>query len=175
MDKTGPASKAGLKPGDVILEFNGRPISQSADLPPLVGETRPGTQVALTVWRDKKSREVKLTVAQLKPADDEVLAADDEQNQKPGILNVQVTALTPEQREQAGIESGGVLVVGVAAGPAARAGVSTGDIILQVGDQLVGSPQELAGLAGKLPKGQPIPLLIQRNEGRLFLPLTITG
>ena len=175
VDKTGPASKAGLKPGDVILEFNGRPISQSADLPPLVGETRPGTQVALTVWRDKKSREVKLTVAQLKPADDEVLAADDEQNQKPGILNVQVTALTPEQREQAGIESGGVLVVGVAAGPAARAGVSTGDIILQVGDQLVGSPQELAGLAGKLPKGQPIPLLIQRNEGRLFLPLTITG
>ena len=53
--------------------------------------------------------------------------------------------------------------------------LSAGDIILQVGDQLVGSPQELAGLAGKLPKGQPIPLLIQRNEGRLFLPLTITG
>jgi serine protease Do len=175
VDKAGPASKAGLKPGDVILEFNGRPISQSADLPPLVGETRPGTQVALTVWRDKKSREVKLTVAELKPAEDEVVAANDDPNQKPGILNVQVAALTAEQREQAGIETGGVLVVGVSAGPAARAGVNTGDIILQVGDQLVGSPQELAGLAGKLPKGQPIPLLIQRNEGRIFLPLTITG
>jgi serine protease Do len=175
VDKTGPASKAGLKPGDVILEFNGRPIGQSADLPPLVGETRPGTQVALTVWRDKKSREIKLTVAELKPAEDEVVAANDARDQKPGILNVQVAALTAQQREQAGIETGGVLVVGVSAGPAARAGVNTGDIILQVGDQLVGSPQGLAGLVGKLPKGQPIPLLIQRNEGRLFLPLTITG
>jgi serine protease Do len=68
-----------------------------------------------------------------------------------------------------------VLVVGVAAGPAARAGVNTGDIILQVGNQPVGSPQELAGLARNLPKGQPIPLLIQRDEARLFLPLTITG
>ncbi len=175
VDKTGPASKAGLKPGDVILEFNGRPIIQSADLPPLVGETKPGTPVALTVWRDKKSREVKLTVAELKPAADEVVAANDDKDQKPGILNVQVAALTAEQREQAGIETGGVLVVGVSAGPAARAGVNTGDIILQVGDQLVGSPQELAGLARKLPRGQPIPLLIQRNAGRLFLPLTITG
>ncbi len=175
VDKTGPASKAGLKPGDVILEFNGTPINQSADLPPLVGETRPGTEVALTVWRDKKSRQIKLTVAQLKPAEDEVVAANDQEEQKPGILNVQVAALTAEQREQTGIETGGVLVVGVSAGPAARAGVNAGDIILQVGDQLVGSPQELAGLAGKLPKGQPIPLLIQRNEGRIFLPLTITG
>lgn len=175
VDKTGPASKAGIKPGDVILAFNGRQISQSADLPPLVGETKPGTEVALTVWRDQKSREIDLTVAELKPAEDEVVAANDGKNQKPGILNVQVAALTTEQREQAGIETGGVLVVGVSAGPAARAGVSTGDIILQVGSQAVGSPQELAGLAGKLPKGQPVPLLIQRNEGRLFLPLIITG
>ena len=175
VDKTGPASKAGLKPGDVIMEFNGRPVSQSADLPPMVGETRPGTEVALKVWRDRKPREIKVTVAQLKPAEDEVVAVNEEQNQKPGILNVQVAALTAEQREQAGIETGGVLVLGVAAGPAARAGVNTGDIILQVGDQLVGSPQELAGLARNLPKDKPVALLIQRNEARLFLPLTITG
>ncbi len=175
VDRTGPASKAGLKPGDVIIEFNGRPISQSADLPPMVGETRPGTEVALKVWRDQKLREIKVTVAQLEPAEDEVVAVNEEQNQKPGILNVQVAVLTAEQREQAGIETGGVLVVGVAAGPAARAGVNTGDIILQVGDELVGSPQELAGLARNLPKGKPVPLLIQRNEARLFLPLTITG
>ena len=175
VDKSGPASRAGLKPGDVIIAFNGRPISQSADLPPMVGETRPGTEVALKVWRDKKPREIKVTVAQLKPPEDEVVAVNDDENQKPGILNVQVAALTAEQREQAGIETGGVLVVGVAAGPAARAGVNPGDIILQVGDQAVGSPQELAGLARSLPKGKPVPLLIQRNEARLFLPLTISG
>ena len=175
VDKTGPASKAGLESGDVILEFNGQPISQSADLPPLVGETKPGTRVALKVWRDKKPREIKVTVAELKPDDDELLAENSGPDQKPGILNVRVAALTPEQREQAGIETGGVLVVGVAAGPAARAGVNNGDIILQLGNQPVGSPQELVGLAGKLPKGEPVPLLVQREQIRLFLPLTITG
>jgi len=175
VDKAGPAGKAGIKPGDVILEFNGLPIGQSGDLPPLVGETRPGTKVELTVWRDNKSREIDVTVAELKPAPDELVAANTGSEQKPGILNVQVAALTPEQREATGIESGGVLVVGVAAGPAARAGVNAGDIILQVGNKAVGSPQELAGLAQKLPKGEPVALLIQRDEARLFLPLTITG
>ncbi|MEO8224617.1 MAG: DegQ family serine endoprotease [Gammaproteobacteria bacterium] len=175
VDETGPAGKAGLKPGDVILEFNGRPISQSADLPPLVGETKPGSNVAVKVWRDRKPRSIEITVAQLKPADDELVAGNAGQDGKPGILNVQVAALTPEQRQKAGIEAGGVLVVGVAAGPAARAGVNTGDIILQVGDEPVGSPQELAGLARKLPKGQPVALLVQRDEARLFLPLTISG
>ena len=175
VDKAGPASKAGIKPGDVILEFNGTPVAQSGDLPPLVGETQPGTTVPVKVWRDKKARDMKVTVAVLKPAEDEIVAANNDGEQKPGILNVQVAALTPEQREQAGIESGGVLVVGVAAGPASRAGLSAGDIILKVGDKEVGSPQELAGLAKDLPKGKPVPLLIQRDEARLFLPLTITG
>jgi len=175
VDKNGPASKAGLKSGDVILEFDGRPVSQSADLPPLVGETTPGTRVALKVWRNKKAREINVTIAQLQPADGETVAANTGPDQKPGILNVQVAALTPEQREQAGIETGGVLVIGVAAGPAARAGVNSGDIILELGNQPVGSPQELAGLAGKLPKGEPVPLLVQRAQTRLFLPLTITG
>jgi len=175
VDKTGPAAKAGLKPGDVILEFNGKAISQSADLPPLVGETAPGTRVPLKVWRDKKARSMDITVATLKPAEDEIVAANAGEAAKPGILNVQVAALTPEQREQAGIEAGGVLVVGVASGPASLAGVSAGDIILQVGGRDVGSPQELASLAKQLPKGEPVPLLIQRNEARLFLPLTIAG
>jgi hypothetical protein len=75
-----------------------------------------------------------VTVAALKPAGDEVVAANADGGQKPGILNVQVSALTPEQRAESGIESGGVLVVGVDAGPAERAGVNAGDIILQEGN-----------------------------------------
>ena len=77
------------------------------------------------------------------------------------------TPLTPEQAQRLIAQNPSLsvwwvlaaqLVVGVAAGPAARAGVNAGDIILQVGDKAVGSPQELAGLAKKLPKGEPVPL-----------------
>ncbi len=172
VDKNGPASRAGLKAGDVILEFNGRNIVQHGDLPPMVGETAPGTTVKLKVWRDKGARTIPVTVAALKPAEDEKLAVNAAEPAS-GVLNIQVVALTPEQREESGVETGGVLVVGVAEGPAARAGISDGDIILKLGSHSVDSPEQLAGLVKKLPTGQPIPLLVQRDEVRLFLPLTI--
>jgi serine protease Do len=141
----------------------------------MVGETAPGTTVKLKVWRDKAARTIPVTIAALKPAEGEKLAASPPGEQAPGVLNIQVVALTPEQREASGVETGGVLVVSVADGPAARAGLSEGDIILQLGGNPVESPGQLAGLTKKLPKGQPIPLLVQRDEVRLFLPLTITG
>jgi serine protease Do len=175
VDKTGPASRAGLKAGDVILEFNGRSIAQHGELPPMVGETAPGSTVRLKVWRDKAVRTIPLTIAALKPAEGEKLAADQAGEQAPGVLNIQVVALTPEQREESGVATGGVLVVSVADGPAARAGISEGDIILQLGSKPVESPGQLASLAKQLPRDQPIPLLVQRDELRLFLPLTIGG
>ena len=175
VDKTGPASRAGLKTGDVILEFNGRRITQHADLPPIVGETAPGTTVKLKVWRDNAAHTIPVTIALLKPAEEEQLAANSASGQEYGVLNLQVVALTPEQREESGVESGGVLVVGVAEGPAARAGVSDGDIILKLGNSRIESPGQFAGLTKKLPKDQPIALLIQRNDVQLFVPLTITG
>jgi serine protease Do len=176
VDKNGPAIRSGLRSGDVILAFNGRPINEHSDLPPMVGETAPGTSVTLKVWRDKKTETIPVTVARLKPAADEQVAANNgDADARRGVLNVQVAALTSDQREAAGIESGGVLVVGVADGPAARAGVSEGDIILKVGERPVDSPEALAGIAKKLPHDQPIPLLVQREDMRLFLPLTITG
>jgi serine protease Do len=175
VDKTGPASRAGLKAGDVILEFNGRSIAQHGELPPMVGETAPGSTVRLKVWRDKAVRTIPVTIAALKPAEGEKLAADQAGEQAPGVLNIQVVALTPEQREESGVATGGVLVVSVADGPAARAGISEGDIILQLGSKPVESPGQLASLAKQLPRDQPIPLLVQRDELRLFLPLTIGG
>ncbi|MEZ5565923.1 MAG: DegQ family serine endoprotease [Gammaproteobacteria bacterium] len=175
VDDDGPAAKAGLKPGDVILAYDGHPIEHSADLPPLVGETKPGTTVPLKVWRDHDSRQLKVTVARLKTPDDEQLANNSGDGDKPGALNVQVAPLTPEQRQQAGIESGGVLVIGVDEGPAERAGVNSGDVILALNNKPVNSPKDLVSLTRKLPKDRPVPLLVQRGDARLFLPLSIPG
>ena len=175
VDDKGPAAKAGLKPGDVILAYNGHPIENSADLPPMVGMTRPDTRVTMKVWRDHAPRDLEVTVGKLKSDDNEQLASNSGEGGSRGALNVQVAPLTPDQRQQAGIESGGVLVVGVEDGPAQRAGVNRGDIILALGNQPVADPKALAGMVKKLPKGQPVPLLVQRDDARLFLPLTIPG
>jgi serine protease Do len=175
VDKDGPASRAGLKPGDVILEFNGQALAQHAELPPLVGDTAPGTTVTLKVWRDKATRNIPVTVARLKSPGDDKLADSAASNTAAGVLNIQVVALTPEQREESGVESGGVLVVRVADGPAARAGLSRGDIILSLGNRAVDSPEQFAALLKKLPRDQPLPMLVQRDEARLFLPLKIGG
>ena len=173
VDSQGPASRAGLKPGDVILEFNGQALAEHAELPPLVGETAPGTTVTLKVWRDKAARNIPVTVARLRTAEDEKLADNAAGDTASGVLNIQVAALTPAQREESGLESGGVLVLRVTDGPAARAGLSRGDIILSLGNRAIDSPEQLAALLKKLPRGQPLPMLVQRDEARLFLPLTI--
>ncbi|MEZ5562196.1 MAG: DegQ family serine endoprotease [Gammaproteobacteria bacterium] len=175
VDASGPASRAGLKPGDVILEFNGQPLAQHADLPPLVGETAPGTTVTLKVWRDKAMKRIPVTVARLKTGDEEKVADNSATDTPSGVLGIQVVALTPEQREESGVESGGVLVVRVADGPAARIGLRRGDILLSLDSHRIDSPEQLAARVKKLPKGQPVPLLVQRDEARLFLPLTIGG
>ncbi|MCL4721463.1 MAG: PDZ domain-containing protein, partial [Gammaproteobacteria bacterium] len=176
VDKGGPAGQAGLRPGDVILEFNGTAVSQSGDLPPLVGATPPGTPVKLAIWRDGRPRTLSVTVARLKSDDDAVAAVGDAAPDKPpGILKMQVAALTPDERADAGLDSGGVRVVAVAAGPAARAGVREGDIILTVGDTPIAGPEALATAAQKLAPGKPVAMLVQRNAQRLFLALTVPG
>lgn len=175
VDASGPASRAGLKPGDVILEFDGHKLAQHAELPPLVGETAPGTTVTLKVWRDKAMRSIPVTVARLKTGEDDKVADNSATDPAAGVLNIQVVTLTPEQREESGVESGGVLVARVADGPAARAGLSRGDVILSLNGRAVDNPEQLTALVQKLPKGRPVPVLVQRGKVRLFLPLTISG
>ncbi len=168
----GPAAKSDLKVGDVITEFDGRPINLSSDLPPLVGQTAPGTRAKLGVVRNGQTRSVAITIGEL--PDEQETASAPEENEKAGksTLGLALSDLTAEQKKRLDVERG-VLVEGVREGPAARAGVRRGDVIAQFNGKPVGSVQELKGLLAKAPKDKPIPMLIRRGDGSLFLALKL--
>jgi serine protease Do len=163
----GPGAKAGLRPGDVILALNGTEISGSPDLPPRVAELKPGSTAKLEVWRDHGRREVEVRVGEAREAG--VAAGNPGQREGRGRLGLAVRPLTPEERRQAGVPSG--LLVEGAQGPAARAGVQAGDVVLALNENQVSSVGQLRSLASKL--GEHAALLIERGRAQLFVPLDL--
>ncbi len=164
--KGSPAAKAGLQPGDVILALDGKEISTSADLPARVAALAPGTRATLEIWRDHVRQDIAVRVGEVKDAT--VVAASDHGATR-GRLGVEVRPLTPEEREQAGVK-GGVVVVGVQ-GPAARAGIQPGDVVLGLNGADVTNVEQLRKLAAKA--GKHAALLIERGEARIFVPVDL--
>ncbi len=165
-----PAAQAGLKPGDVITKVDGQAIERSGALSSRIGMSNPGQQVALEVWRDKKAQRIEVKLAK---ADAERGAAANNAEVEPGKLGL---ALRPLQRgERAGRDGAapitGGLVVEQAAGPAARAGVTPGDVLLALNGQPVQSVEQVQALLKQQPKS--VALLIERNGNRIFVPVRL--
>ncbi|KAB2923652.1 MAG: DegQ family serine endoprotease [Candidatus Contendobacter sp.] len=164
----GPARKAGVQAGDIIVAFNGQPVLASSDLPLMVGRTRPGANTPLTVIRDGKEQTLTVPLAEL-PEDikpQQAIAEPPSRNR----LGLMVADLPAGQRK-AGDQ--GVLVKDVDEGPAASAGIRPGDIIVRINHAEVADAEQFADLVKALPTGRPIPVLIKRDNGALFLALTI--
>ncbi|MFO1318498.1 MAG: DegQ family serine endoprotease [Burkholderiales bacterium] len=166
VDPAGPAAHAGLRPGDVILHVNGRPVNRSIELAQQIGDLKPGSRATLDVWRDGTSRPVAIEVAELQEA--HAANATDSSAQQ-GKLGVAVRALTPEERAEIATSSG-VLVEGVT-GAAARAGIRPGDVLLQFNGSPVSSVEDLRALVDHA--GKKAALLVQRDNLRLFVPVTL--
>ena len=167
VQKGSPAEKAGLEPGDVIVGFNGRAIERSTDLPPLVAATRPGSTAKVDVWRDGAAKSLDLTIGS-REAPRRVASADDEAAPT-GRLGVAVRPLTPEEKSSSGLARG--VVVEEVGGAAAKAGVQPGDVIVSVNRTPVTSPEALKAAIDKA--GKSVALLVQRDDARIFIPVTI--
>jgi len=171
--KDSPAKRAGLLAGDIVLSFNGKDVSRSSDLPPIVGRTKIGVTVSMQIMRDHKRKTLRVEVEQL-PEDGRQISSNGKNlNLSDNRLAIEVADLDKQQREQYGIEKGGVIVVETQKGPASIAGIRSGDAILSLNNQKITSAKQFLELAKVLPKDKAIPILVQRGNGALFLALRI--
>lgn len=173
VEKGGPADKAGIEAGDVILAFDGKTVASSEDLPRIVGGTRPGSKVGVRIWRSKAARELQITVAELN--DDRQARQGRGGKPQPPVaqFGMGLSDLSDAQRKELKIE-GGILVDNVQ-GAASRAGIRKGDVILAVNNQDVKSVEQFRQLMGGFDKGRIVALLVRRGGNSLYIPFRIDG
>ncbi len=168
-----PAGKAGIRVGDVIVEYNDEPVHYSSDLPPMVGQTRVGSSATLKVLREGKVRTMKVRIGEL-PAEDDLMEAKGEpQKSKADRLGLLVSGLTDKQREELEIDKGGVVVEQVSSGAAATAGIQRGDVIVTLNNRDVADVKGFRQLVEALPAGRSVPVYVIRRSGPIFMALRV--
>jgi serine protease Do len=170
VSKDGPADKSGVKVGDVIVEFDGKEIKDSGDLPIIVARTPIDKKVRMKVLRDKKELTMNVAVGELK---DEVVASAPEK----GEMGLTVQRLTPQIAESLGLEKAeGIVVSAVEPGSAAdEAGIRRGDVIVEIDRKPIRNLEEYKKSIGTIRKGKGVLFLVRRGESTLFLALRPQG
>ena len=179
VESGGPAEKGGIEVGDIILRYDGKPIERSTDLPRMVGNTKPGSRVGLTVWRKGANRELTVTVAEMAPEQTARTSPNNGNRPAPApgagpapqsnALGL-VVADIPEDRRNALRIKGGVLVEG-ADGAAARAGLRAGDVILSLNNQDVTGAKQFNDTVAKLDRSKTHIMLVRRGESAQYVPV----
>ena len=174
VEKGGPAEKAGLEAGDVILRFNDKAVSQSSDLPRLVGNTKPGSKAVLQIWRSGGSKEVTLTVGEMT---DDVAGRSAKRGRltepaPSNRLGLVLSEPSAAQKRQLGIRNG-LIVDEIREG--GRSDLRQGDVILAVIQRGVQTEirtlEQFNGLLAKYDKGSSITLLVRRGDSQTFITL----
>jgi len=165
----GPAAKAGLKQGDIIIEYDGTAVKESADLPRLVARTSVGKEVPVKVRRGDDEKTVTVTVGELEEGErDETRGTSTEQ------LGLTVQTLTAEIAENLGLDRGmrGVVVTEVDPdGPAAEAGLRRGDVIAEVNRRPVHNAAQYDKAVRSSGKGKSVLFLVRRGDNTIFLAI----
>lgn len=168
-----PAQEAGLRPGDLILRFGERNIQQFSDLAPMVGATRPGTVVDLTVVRNGERIMLPLRVGAL-PDDERTVIAQAQPAPTPDVTNpLMIRARDMTTAESRTLQERGVMIEEVFAGPAQEAGLVSGDVITMLHGQFVRNKEEFDRVVANLPEGRRVALRIIRDNAVRFISVAL--
>jgi serine protease Do len=168
VEEGGPAEKAGVEAGDIVLKFDGKSVEKPADLPRAVGNTKPGSSVTITVFRRGETQDLNVTVAEIEPEQKTAAAPE----AKPPVATVQHLGLTlsnlsDEQKKQARVRAG--VRVDAAVNAATRAGIREGDLILAVANTEITSVAVFEALMARIDKSKPVSVLIRRGDGAQYV------
>jgi serine protease Do len=187
----GPAAEAGIRAGDVVLTFDGKEVNEMRRLPRVVAETPVDRRVPVTLWRNGKQESVQVKVGELEAAEESGQLASAPsttgpgrnetapQSETVGQVGLKLTGITPDLRRQFGIgeQVKGVVVTEVAPNsPAAEKGIRPGDVVVEVGQEEVNTPQDVSGKfkAAKDAGRRSVLLLVDRNGDLRFVALGLS-
>jgi serine protease Do len=166
----GPGDKAGVQLGDVITKFDGKTVEKAVDLRRLAAAAKPGSKVQVTVFRKGAYKELTATMQAL--PDDRTPATPDTETPAAGgaqAWGLSVSELTDAQRKELKVDGG--LKIDTAEGPAARAGLKTGDVILTANNVDVKTVKQFQGVLAKLEKGKSLQMLVRRGDVATYVVL----
>lgn len=170
-----PGFKGGIQVGDVIMEFNGREVINSANLPPIVGSTPVGRPVEVRVLRNGKAQTLTLTLGELMDDDKQAAAGTGPKSTTNSRLGLGTSDIPKDLREQLELNEGGVMVSELDSGAASKAGIRKGDVIVMFNGVRVKNEKQFGELVDKAPAGSAVPVLVQRSGGPTFLAIKIPG
>jgi serine protease Do len=177
VESDSPAAKAGLQPGDVIVQFDGKAIDKVSDLPRLVGGTKPGSRSSVTVFRRGKELRLPITIAEVPSDDAQVAQAGGDSSASPKVqapsLGLGVAELTAAQKKSLGLDAG--VRVTVAEGPAARAGLREGDVILALANSEVANVPGFEQALTSIDARKPVNVLVRRGEWAQYVLIRPQG
>lgn len=176
VEKGGPAEKAGLEPGDVILKFDGKAVTASADLPRMVAATRPGTRSVVQVWRKGSTHDMTVTIGEI--IEEKTAGARQPRSQKPpeqaaNRLGLVVSELTAEQKKELKMSSG--LLINEVRGSNPRADLRVGDVVIAMiskgATTEIKTLEQFNKLLMQFEQGSSVTLLIKRGEMQTFVTI----
>ena len=175
VEENSPAAKAGIQPGDIIIQFDEKPIENSKDLVNMVGEGKPGQKVSVIVIRDGQNKTLEATLGEAKPQKEQEQESVNKEPLPSETIGISVQNLTSDIAEQLGFEGlSGVIISQVDRGSAAdQQGLSAGTLIMEVNQKKIKNVSEFNAEIKKVKKGGNILLLVQDDNGRRFVALTI--